>query len=273
MAKLDGYKTGGTIHLVINNQVGFTTNYLDARSSTYCTDIAKVTLSPVLHVNADDAEAVVHAMLFALDYRMEFGSDVFIDLLGYRKYGHNEGDEPRFTQPKLYKAIAKHKNPRDIYAEKLKAEGVIDGTYVKTLEETYKAKLDENLEESRKKSLTVITPFMQNEWNGFEQVSDDVMQLTDIASTITELPSDKKFISKITKLVGDRKAMFFEKDQLDWAMGELLAYGSLITEGYDVRISGQDVERGTFSHRHAVIKVEESEEEVVLLNDIKNKKQ
>jgi 2-oxoglutarate dehydrogenase E1 component len=283
MAKLDGYKTGGTIHLVINNQVGFTTNYLDARSSTYCTDIAKVTLSPVLHVNADDAEAVVHAMLFALDYRMEFGSDVFIDLLGYRKYGHNEGDEPRFTQPKLYKAIAKHKNPRDIYAEKLTTEGVIDSTYVKTLEETYKAKLDENLEESRKKSLTVITPFMQNEWNGFEQVSDDVMlskfdtkfdkkELTAIASTITELPKDKKFINKITKLVGDRKAMFFEKDQLDWAMGELLAYGSLITEGYDVRISGQDVERGTFSHRHAVIKVEESEEEVVLLNDINNKK-
>ena len=138
---LDGYKTGGTIHLVINNQVGFTTNYLDARSSTYCTDIAKVTLSPVLHVNADDAEAVVHAMKFALDYRMEFGGDVFIDLLGYRKYGHNEGDEPRFTQPKLYKAISKHKNSRDLYADKLKNEGVIDGTFVKTLEEAYKAKL------------------------------------------------------------------------------------------------------------------------------------
>jgi 2-oxoglutarate dehydrogenase E1 component len=283
MAKLDGYKTGGTIHLVINNQVGFTTNYLDARSSTYCTDIAKVTLSPVLHVNADDAEAVVHAMNFALDYRMEFGGDVFIDLLGYRKYGHNEGDEPRFTQPKLYKAIAKHKNSRDIYAEKLKAEGIIDANYVKQLEEVYKADLDNNLEESRKKSLTVITPFMQNEWTGMEQVSDKVMlskfdtkfdkkQLTDIASTITELPSDKKFINKITKLIGDRKSMFFEKDQLDWAMGELLAYGSLLTEGYDVRISGQDVERGTFSHRHAVIKVEESEEEVVLLNDINNKK-
>jgi 2-oxoglutarate dehydrogenase E1 component len=117
MAQLDGYKTGGTIHIVINNQVGFTTNYLDARSSKYCTDVAKVTLSPVLHVNADDAEAVVHAVSFALDYRMQFGSDVFIDLLGYRKYGHNEGDEPRFTQPVLYKIIAKHKNPRDIYAE------------------------------------------------------------------------------------------------------------------------------------------------------------
>jgi len=282
MAKLDGYKTGGTIHLVINNQVGFTTNYLDARSSTYCTDVAKVTLSPVLHVNADDAEAVVHAMLFALEYRMEFGSDVFIDLLGYRKYGHNEGDEPRFTQPVLYKLIAKHKNPRDIYAEKLTQENVISAGFVKELEEAYKAKLDQNLEASRKKDLTVITPFMENEWEGYKQVSDDVMlqkfdtkfdkkQLADIAKTITELPSDKKFISKITKLIGDRKNMV-ETNTLDWAMGELLAYGSLISEGFDVRISGQDVERGTFSHRHAVVKVEDSEEEVILLDNIKDKK-
>ncbi|MFC4738648.1 2-oxoglutarate dehydrogenase E1 component [Flavobacterium ponti] len=283
MANLDGFKTGGTIHLVINNQVGFTTNYLDARSSTYCTDIAKVTLSPVLHVNADDAEAVVHAMLFALDYRMEFGSDVFIDLLGYRKYGHNEGDEPKFTQPILYKAIAKQKNSRDIYAEKLKQEGIIDAGYVKELEAKYKAKLDENLEESRKKDLTVITPFMQNEWTGFEQVSDDEMlkkydtsfekaKLTEIAKTISELPEDKKFISKIKKIINDRKNMYFESDNLDWAMGELLAYGSLVTEGYDVRITGQDVERGTFSHRHAVVKVEESEEEVILIDKIKDKK-
>jgi 2-oxoglutarate dehydrogenase E1 component len=282
MAKLDGYKTGGTIHLVINNQVGFTTNYLDARSSTYCTDIAKVTLSPVLHVNADDAEAVVHAMLFALDYRMEFGGDVFIDLLGYRKYGHNEGDEPRFTQPILYKAISKHKNPRDLYAEKLIQENVISTGYVKELEEAYKAKLDENLEASRKKDLTVITPFMENEWEGYKQVSDDVMlqkfdtkfdknQLAEIANTITQLPSDKKFISKITKLIGDRKNMV-ETNKLDWAMGELLAYGSLLKEGFDVRISGQDVERGTFSHRHAVVKVEDSEEEVILLDKIKDKK-
>ncbi len=282
MAKLDGYKTGGTIHLVINNQVGFTTNYLDARSSTYCTDIAKVTLSPVLHVNADDAEAVVHAMLFALDYRMEFGGDVFIDLLGYRKYGHNEGDEPRFTQPILYKAISRHKNPRDIYAEKLIQENVISTGFVKELEEAYKAKLDENLEASRKKDLTVITPFMENEWEGYKQVSDDVMlqkfdtkfdknQLAEIADTITQLPSDKKFISKITKLIGDRKNMV-ETNKLDWAMGELLAYGSLLKEGFDVRISGQDVERGTFSHRHAVVKVEDSEEEVILLDKIKDKK-
>ena len=283
MAKLDGYKTGGTIHVVVNNQVGFTTNYLDARSSTYCTDVAKVTLSPVLHVNADDAEAVVHATLFALEYRMEFGTDVFIDLLGYRKYGHNEGDEPRFTQPKLYKLIAKHQNPRDQYAEKLIAAGVIDKDYTGKIEKEYKALLEESLEASRKKDLTIITPFMQNEWEGYEQAGADVMLqkvntafskeiLTDIAKVITELPSDKKFISKIQKLINDRKNMFFETDKLDWAMAELLAYGSLITEGFDVRISGQDVERGTFSHRHAVVKVEDSEEEYIALSNLKDAK-
>ncbi|MFV8342860.1 2-oxoglutarate dehydrogenase E1 component [Flavobacterium sp. XS2P39] len=283
MAQLDGYKTGGTIHIVINNQVGFTTNYLDARSSTYCTDVAKVTLSPVLHVNADDAEAVVHAMSFALDFRMQFGKDVFIDLLGYRKYGHNEGDEPRFTQPVLYKIIAKHQNPRDIYAEKLLSEGVIDATYVNGLEKEYKSNLEVNLEASRKKDLTIITPFMKNEWKGFEQVTDTQMLenvatayskegLTEVANAICNLPADKKFISKIQKLINDRKTMFFQTNKLDWAMAEHLAYGSLLQEGYDVRISGQDVERGTFSHRHAVVKVEDSEEEVVLINNLENKK-
>lgn len=282
MAQLDGYKTGGTIHIVINNQVGFTTNYLDARSSTYCTDVAKVTLSPVLHVNADKAEAVVHAMQFALDFRMEFGRDVFIDLLGYRKYGHNEGDEPRFTQPVLYKIISKHKNPRDIYAEKLLAQGVIDAGHVKKIEKEYKDDLDQNLEASRKKDLTIITPFMQNEWNGFEQVSDDVMlkkvntkveksTLDSIIKTVSNLPSDKKFINKITKIVNDRQTVY-DNNAIDWGTAETLAYGTLLTEGYDIRISGQDVERGTFSHRHAVVKVEDSEEEVVLLNEIENKK-
>jgi 2-oxoglutarate dehydrogenase E1 component len=282
MAQLDGYKTGGTIHLVINNQVGFTTNYQDARSSTYCTDIAKVTLSPVLHVNADDTEAVVHAMLFALDYRMTFGGDVFIDLLGYRKYGHNEGDEPRFTQPVLYKIIARHKNPRDIYAEKLIVDGIIDQAYVNKIESDYKAKLDENLQASRKKDLTIIKPFMQDEWKGFVQVSDDVMlqkvdttydkkKLDGILETISTLPSDKKFINKITKIVTDRKTMY-DNNQIDWGTAEALAYGSLLQEGYDIRLSGQDVERGTFSHRHAVVKVEDSEEEVVLLNSVKDKK-
>ncbi len=280
MAQLDGYKTGGTIHIIVNNQIGFTTNYLDARSSTYCTDVGKVTLSPVLHVNADDAEAVVHAANFALDFRMNFGRDVFIDLLGYRKYGHNEGDEPRFTQPKLYKAIAKHNNPRDIYADKLTAEGIITKEYVKQLETEYKASLEEELEDSRKQEKTVITPFMQDEWTGFVRVQEDEMMqvvdttfskdaLTEIAEVITKLPEDKKFLRKIERLIEQRQKMFFEKDQLDWAMGELLAYGSLLKEGYDVRLSGQDVERGTFSHRHAVVKVEDSEEEILLLNNLK----
>ena len=280
MAQLEGYKTGGTIHIVVNNQVGFTTNYLDGRSSTYCTDVGKVTLSPVLHVNADDAEAVVHAMEFALAFRMEFGRDVFIDLLGYRKYGHNEGDEPRFTQPKLYKAISKHSNPRDIYAEKLFKEGVIEEGYTKTLEQEYKDKLEEKLEDSRKQDKTTITAFMQDEWEGYDYAEEEKMmetadtsfdldKLTEIAEVITQLPKDKKFLRKISKLIEARKKMYFDDNQLDWAMGELLAYGSLLKEGHDVRMSGQDVERGTFSHRHAVVKVEDSEEEVVLLNQLK----
>ena len=280
MARLDGYKTAGTIHIVVNNQIGFTTNYLDARSSTYCTDVAKVTLSPVLHVNADDAEAVVHAMNFALAYRMEFKRDVFIDLLGYRKYGHNEGDEPRFTQPKLYKAISKHKNPRDIYADKLVAQGIIDDTFVAKIEKEYKNKLEEKLEDSRKEDKTIITPFMESDWEGFTRVEEDRMmetidttfpeaELDEIAKVITKLPSDKKFLRKIERLIQAREKMYFETDQMDWAMGELLAYGSLLKEGYDVRLSGQDVERGTFSHRHAVVKVEDSEEEIELLNNLK----
>ncbi|PDH46557.1 MAG: 2-oxoglutarate dehydrogenase E1 component, partial [Flavobacteriales bacterium MED-G15] len=172
MARLKGYSTGGTIHIVVNNQIGFTTNYLDARSSTYCTDVGKVTLSPVMHVNADDAEAVVHAVLFALDFRMQFKADVFIDLLGYRKYGHNEGDEPRFTQPKLYKAIAAHNNPRDIYAEKLIAEGIIDRDYVKNEEQAYKSGLEKNLQVSRNEETTLVTPFMEDEWQGYQRVDE-----------------------------------------------------------------------------------------------------
>ena len=279
MARLKGYGTGGTVHIVVNNQIGFTTNYLDARSSTYCTDVAKVTLSPVLHVNADDAEAVVHATLFALDYRMTFGRDVFIDLLGYRKYGHNEGDEPRFTQPKLYKAIAKHKNPRDIYADQLIQQGIVTAEEIKQMEKDYKDSLEEDLVDSRKIEKTEITPFMQDEWKGFERVDETKMMetvttavsedvLTKVAASITELPAEKKFLRKIEKLIGDRRRMFFETDAMDWAMGELLAYGSLMVEGHDVRISGQDVERGTFSHRHAIVKAEESEEETILLNHI-----
>ncbi|WP_179009146.1 2-oxoglutarate dehydrogenase E1 component [Winogradskyella forsetii] len=281
MAKLEGYKTNGTIHIVVNNQIGFTTNYLDARSSTYCTDVGKVTLSPVLHVNADDAEAVVHATLFALHFRMKFKRDVFIDMLGYRKYGHNEGDEPKFTQPLLYKAIAKHSNPRDIYAERLLKEGVIDKGFVSKIEKEYKDKLEEKLEDSRKVEKTEITPFMQNEWVNFKTAEEDKMmkpvdttypkaKLEKITKAISNLPEDKKFIRKIQRLVESRQTMF-DEDKLDWAMAEHLAYGSILLEGNDVRMSGQDVERGTFSHRHGVVKVEDSEEEIVLHNHISDK--
>jgi len=278
MAQLDGYKTNGTIHIVVNNQIGFTTNYLDGRSSTYCTDVGKVTLSPVLHVNADDAESVVHATLFALHFRMKFKRDVFIDLLGYRKYGHNEGDEPKFTQPLLYQAIAKHKNPRDIYAERLIAEGIIDKDHVTKIEKEYKDKLEEKLEDSRKIEKTVISPFMHEQWKDFARVDEKEMMkpvetkvskelLADVTKVISNLPKDKKFIRKIQRLVESRQKMF-DEDRLDWAMAEHLAYGTLLAEGFNVRISGQDVERGTFSHRHAVVKVEDSEEEIILLKNV-----
>ena len=284
MAKLKGYGTGGTVHIVVNNQIGFTTNYLDARSSTYCTDVAKVTLSPVLHVNSDDVEAVVHATLFALDYRMRFGQDVFIDLLGYRKYGHNEGDEPRFTQPELYKAISKHPNPRDIYAATLIQNGCIEKGYVEELERQYKSILEDDLEDSRKVETTIITPFMEDEWKAFNRVEEAEMMksvstavakknLDQVAEAITKLPGDQKFLRKIERLIAERKSMYYEKDSLDWSMGELLAYGTLLKEGFNIRISGQDVERGTFSHRHAVIKTESAEEEVILLNQIDPNKQ
>ncbi|MGB0789409.1 MAG: 2-oxoglutarate dehydrogenase E1 component, partial [Marinirhabdus sp.] len=282
MAQLEGYRTNGTIHMVVNNQIGFTTNYLDGRSSTYCTDVGKVTLSPVLHVNADDAEAVVHTVEFALAFRMKFKRDVFIDLLGYRKYGHNEGDEPRFTQPKLYKAIAKHRNPRDLYAEKLLEQGVIEKGHAQKLEKEYKNKLEKKLEDSRKEDKTEITAIMKDAWAGFHHAQEDKMvqkvnttfplqTLTQVAKAITQLPKGKKFLRKTTKLIEARRAMYFDHNKLDWAMAELLAYGSLLKEGHDVRMSGQDVERGTFSHRHAVLKVEESEEEVTLLNQLKGK--
>lgn len=283
MANLRGYKTEGTIHIVLNNQVGFTTNFEDGRSSTYSTDIAKVTSAPVLHVNADDTEAAVRALLFALEYRMEFGTDVFVDLVGYRKYGHNEGDEPKFTQPILYKLISKHPNSRNIYSARLLEDKVVDESYVGTLEKQYKDALEVCLEESRKNEFAKIRTFMQEEWEDYRIVAEDEMlktydtkvskeKLTAIAEVITKVPEGKKFISKVKRLIGDRNTMFFEKDKLDWAMGELLAYGSLLVDGYDVRISGQDVERGTFSHRHAVIKTEDTEESVILLNQLKDQK-
>jgi 2-oxoglutarate dehydrogenase E1 component len=276
MAKLDGYKTGGTIHLVINNQVGFTTNYKDARSSTYCTDLAKVTLSPVFHVNGDDVEAVVYAINLAVEYRQKYHNDVFIDLLCYRRYGHNEADEPKFTQPLLYKLIEAHPNPSDIYSKKLIEQGTIDDAYVKGVEKDFRGLLQSMLDESKAEAYHPEgNPMFSGAWAGLKAgTAEDMKKPVDtsvskdiflsIADRMTTLPGDKKFFRKIEKLFDDRKKMI--KDQtFDWAMGELMAYGTLLEEGKRVRVSGQDVERGTFSHRHAVLTLEDSGEEYVPL--------
>lgn len=281
MMNLDGYKTGGTIHIVTNNQIGFTTNYIDARSSVYCTDLAKVTSSPVMHINADDAEAVVHAIRFAIEFRMKFGQDVFIDLLGFRKYGHNEGDEPRFTQPKLYDLISKHPNQKDIYKKQLIEEGVMKTDDVSKAENDFKSALEVEFEESKKIEKNIISPILPKEWLGFEIASETEMlipvdtkfpmaDLKRIADVITTAPVGKNIIRKTQRLLDQRKKMV-EDNNLDWAMGELLAYGSLLDEGFTARLSGEDVERGTFSHRHAVIITEDAEEEIILLNHISEK--
>ncbi|MEX2595295.1 MAG: 2-oxoglutarate dehydrogenase E1 component [Salibacteraceae bacterium] len=278
MAQLDGYKTGGTIHVVINNQIGFTTNYLDARSSTYCTDVGKVTLSPVFHINGDDPEAVSHAMKMAVEYRQKFHHDVFIDLLCYRKYGHNEGDEPRFTQPTLYKAISSHKNPKDIYVSRLMEEGVLTAEKAKEIERKFNEHLQERLSQAKEISTAKISNFLEASWEGierseknsFDQSPDtkvDKKKLLNLADKINNLPSDKPFFKKVLKLMEDRKKMV-QEDRLDWALGELLAYATLLSEAYPVRVSGQDVERGTFSHRHAVLTLEDTKEEYVPLKHI-----
>ncbi|GAL60906.1 2-oxoglutarate dehydrogenase E1 component [Algibacter lectus] len=277
MSQLAGYKTGGTVHIVVNNQIGFTTNYLDARSSTYCTDVAKVTLSPVLHVNADDAEAVVHAVEMALEYRMRYKKDVYIDLLGYRKYGHNEGDEPRFTQPKLYKEIAKHANPFKIYADKLIAEKTIDQAYVDGIISDFKETLEAEYTKAKEAKSSIVREFMQERWTDFERQDEKSMlisedtgypkeKLEEISKIVSTVPKGVKFLRKAERILAGREKMVFETDTLDWGMAETLAYGSLLEEGFNVRISGQDVERGTFSHRHAILRDEISEERINLLN-------
>lgn len=279
MAQLRGYKTGGTIHIAINNQVGFTTNYLDARSSTYCTDIAKVTLSPVFHVNGDDTEALVHVINLAMEYRQKYQKDVFIDLLCYRKHGHNEGDEPRYTQPILYKAIAKHPDPRKIYVDKLMQEGVLEQEMAKGMEQQFQDELQSRIAEAKEIEKARVTSFLADYWDGFRMATPDDFEsspetgldknlLEKVAHAIYTQPNGWKFIKKIEKEFDKRKAMIEETDKIDWGMAELLAYGSLLMEGHPVRFTGQDVERGTFSHRHAILKAEESEETYCPINNI-----
>lgn len=279
MASLEGYKTGGTIHLVINNQIGFTTNYKDARSSTYCTDIAKVTLSPVFHVNGDDAEALVYVINLAMEYRQKYQNDVFIDILCYRRYGHNESDEPKFTQPLLYKAIEKHPNPLKIYVSQLIKEGKLDDAKAKAIETEFKASLQLQLNEAKEYHAQLAEIKFGGAWADMRLATEKDFEtspatavkessLLEVARRMTTLPTDKKFFRKIAKLFEERYKMAAETHIFDWAMGEQLAYGTLLAEGKRVRLSGQDVKRGTFSHRHAVLTLEDSEEEYTPLAHI-----
>ncbi|MES2798650.1 MAG: 2-oxoglutarate dehydrogenase E1 component [Bacteroidota bacterium] len=281
MAQLDGYRAGGTIHIVINNQVGFTTNYLDARSSTYCTDVAKTTLCPVFHVNGDDVEAVIQTIEMAMEYRQQFSRDIFIDLLCYRKYGHNEGDEPKFTQPNLYNLIAKHPNPRDIYFKQLETEGVLSREEAKVIEDQYNNYLEDEFETSKKMDKALVYDFLQSTWENFHhgkavdfdkspETGFDKKKLYELGIKLSTLPEGKKYFRKIAKIFEDRMNAV-KDDKLDWGTAEMLAYATLLDEGYPVRVSGQDVERGTFSHRHAVVKTEDTEEEIETLNLLSDK--
>lgn len=282
MSGLPGYNTGGTIHLVINNQIGFTTNYLDARTSTYCTDVAKTIQSPVFHVNGDDVEALVFTIRMAMEFRARFNRDVFIDLLCYRKYGHNEGDEPRFTQPVLYKIIEKHPDPFKIYSERLTAQGVITNEEASEIEDAFNALLEKELAASQEAQKSRLYSFYEHLWKGirrskpedFDKSPDTAVikkTLLAIGKKITEQPKDKVLYRKLTRLLDERRKMIEKTGRLDWAMGELLAYGTLLDEGFPVRLSGQDSQRGTFSHRHSVLTIEKSEESYVPLNNISEK--
>lgn len=280
MSQLKGYKTGGTIHLVINNQVGFTTNYLDARSSTYSTDIGKVTKAPIFHVNGDDVEALVYTIQLAMEYRQKFQTDVFIDILCYRKYGHNEGDEPRFTQPLLYKKISKHPNPRDLYAQQLKEQKLVDEEYLNKEENEYNQFLEDRLTKAKKTKKVKIKQFLLEDWNQYAYPKEEDIfktfetaveknKLSEISKKINSVPEDLNFFKKVHKIIDDRKE-FIAENKIDWALGELLAYGTLVSEGHPVRISGQDSERGTFAHRHSSFIVENTGKKYIPLKNISN---
>ncbi|PKP04375.1 MAG: 2-oxoglutarate dehydrogenase E1 component [Bacteroidetes bacterium HGW-Bacteroidetes-6] len=271
MSELEPYYVGGTIHVVINNQIGFTTNYLESRSSTYCTDVAKVIQAPVFHVNGDDAEEVVRVFELAFHYRQTFHKDVFIDVLSYRKFGHNEGDEPRFTQPTLYKAIANHPNVRDIYLKQLKEQNIVSVADVKKMDDDYLSDLEKSITEANRTPKSHIGSFLEHLWKDYTKLgSYDVFPTVDttisgailrqIGDTITTLPNGKAFFAKARAIVDDRRKQILESHEIDWGTAEWLAYASLKYEGFPVRLIGQDSVRGTFSHRHAALTIDESEE-------------
>jgi len=264
MSQLEGYSTGGTIHFVINNQVGFTTDFDDARSSIYSTDVAKLVDAPVLHVNGDDPEAVVFCVQFAVEYRQKFNRDIFVDMVCYRRHGHNESDEPKFTQPSLYNLISKHPNPREVYNKTLIERGDVDAQLAKNMDKDFRSLLQDRLNLVKQKPLPYTYQPLEEAWRTLRRStpkdfdkspSTNISEVTfkKVADALTTIPSGFKPIKQIDKQLKQRQEMFFKNEELNWAAGELLAYGSLLAEGKKVRLTGQDVQRGTFSHRHAVL--------------------
>jgi 2-oxoglutarate dehydrogenase E1 component len=273
MSDLKGYYTGGTMHLVINNQIGFTTDFDDARSSDYCTSLASAIQAPVLHVNGDDAEAVVKCADIATRYRQEFNADIFVDLVCYRRHGHNEGDDPKFTQPHLYALIDQHPNPREMYTQYLIDHGEPDAKELaKEMEKKFWGDLQERLDEVKQHPLPYTYQQPDRWWQSlrkataadFDQSPRTAISEADfkkIFDAIMIWPESFKPLRKVEKLLQDKVKLFNDEGKVDWATGELLAYGSLLLDGKDVRMSGQDVQRGTFSHRHAVLRDENTDEQ------------
>ena len=281
MSGLDGYLTGGTIHFVINNQIGFTTNFEDARTADYCTSLAAMVQAPVLHVNGDDPEAVVKCMEIATRYRQQFKSDVFIDMVCYRRHGHNEGDDPKFTQPQLYSIIEKHANPRETYLNQLQQD---DNQEIRTLatemEKKFWSDLQERLDEVKQHPLPYHYQAPELVWRTMKKATEkDFEKSPDTAvdektfkllfESLMEFPSGFKPLKKIEKLIQDKITLLEKEGKVDWATAELLAYASLVHEGKDVRMSGQDVKRGTFSHRHAVLVDENTDKQYNRVENIK----
>ena len=271
MCKLDGYYTGGTIHFVINNQIGFTTDFDDARSADYCTSVAAMVQAPVLHVNGDDAEAVVKCAEIATRFRQEFNADIFIDMVCYRKHGHNEGDDPKYTQPHLYAVIDKHPNPREVYTNFLLENGEADAKELaKDMEKKFWADLQERLDEVKQKPLPYNYQPPELVWKSLRKATAndfDVSPVTAISEDevkrlfngLMQWPKDFTPLKKVEKLLQDKIKLLETEQKLDWATGELLAYASLLVENKTVRMSGQDVRRGTFSHRHATLRDENTD--------------
>ena len=272
MSGLAGYSTGGTLHFVINNQIGFTTDFIEARSADYCTSLAASTQAPVFHVNGDDPEAVVKCAMLATSYRQQFNSDVFIDMVCYRRHGHNEGDDPKFTQPRLYQLIEKHANPREVYVAHLLQDGDSHAqALAKDMEKKFWQDLQERLDEVKQHPLPYQYQPPELEWKKLRRATSedflyspvtaiDTALLKQLMGALLSWPSDFKPLRKIEKILQDKIKLFEQEQKIDWATGELLAYASLVAEGRRVRISGQDVSRGTFSHRHAILRDENNDQ-------------